>query len=196
MSRRRSRRRSLALAVAIAACVIGEPALAAPIGSIAAGDHPGDRRAIPAGKLAIGDSVMLGARTRLRARGFRVDASVSRQFDDGVRLVRSMASAGTLPRIVVVHLGNNGYLERADCDRLVRAAGDRRRVFLVSLKVPRGWRPANNQRLRACARSHDTTHLIGWYEASADHPGWFASDLYHLTDAGAAAYARLITRAV
>ncbi len=53
-----------------------------------------------------------------------------------------MAAAGTLPRRVVVHLGNNGYLERADCDRLTRAVGPNRDVYLVTLKVPRGgaWR--------------------------------------------------------
>jgi hypothetical protein len=146
----------------------------------------------PAGKLGIGDSVMLGARTQLRAHGIRVDAVVSRQYASGADLIVSMAHAGTLPRTVIVHLGNNGYLERADCDRIARAAGASRRVFLLSLKVPRGWRAANNQRLRACARSHDNTQLIGWYEASASHPEWFAADGYHLTSSGARAYARLI----
>jgi hypothetical protein len=139
---------------------------------------------------------MLGARSELRAHGIRVDAVVSRQFEDGMRLVWSMAAAGTLPRRVVVHLGNNGYLERADCDRLTRAAGPDRDVYLVTLKVPRGWRSVNNHRLRGCSRSHANAHLIGWYEASADHPAWFAADGYHLTSAGARAYAHLIARHV
>src|SRR5262245_7281930 len=147
---------------------------------------------VPSGKLGIGDSVMLGARTQLRARGIRVDAVVSRQYAAGAALIASMAADGTLPRTVIVHLGNNGYLERADCDRIARSAGPSRRVFLISLKVPRGWRAVNNARLRACARAHDNAQLIGWYEASADHPGWFASDGYHLTSSGAGAYARLI----
>jgi hypothetical protein len=183
--------RPLALALLVAAL------LTLPLGSASAVTDAGAPVArIPSGRLGIGDSVMLGARTQLRAHGIRVDAVVSRQFSAGADLVRSMAAAGTLPRTVIVHLGNNGYLDRADCDRLVGAAGRERDVYLVSLKVPRGWRAANNRRLRSCVRGHDNAHLIGWYEASADHPGWFAADGYHLTSPGARAYAHLIRERV
>lgn len=183
----RTPRRRLAAAFLVAAI------LALPSGpAVAVTDAGAPSERVPSGRLAIGDSVMLGARTQLRAHGIRVDAVVSRQFSAGAALIRSMAAAGSLPRTVIVHLGNNGYLERADCDRLLRAAGRDREVFLLTLKVPRGWRAVNNHRLRACVRSHDHAHLIGWYEASADHPGWFAADAYHLTAQGARAYARLI----
>jgi hypothetical protein len=185
-------RRSLAaalLAIALLAVPVGSPSAATDAGAPPA-RVPAPR--VPAGKLGIGDSVMLGARTQLRAHGIRVDAVVSRQYAAGADLIASMAASGTLPRTVIVHLGNNGYLQRADCDRIARAAGPSRHVFLVSLKVPRGWRAANNQRLRACARAHDNAQLIGWYEASATHPGWFAADGYHLTSSGARAYAGLI----
>lgn len=167
--------------------------LVAPLGTASAVTDAGAPIArVPSGKLGIGDSVMLGARAQLRAHGIRVDAVVSRQYADGAALIASMAAAGTLPRTVIVHLGNNGYLDRADCERVARVAGPSRRVLLISLKVPRGWRAVNNQRLRACARAHDNAHLIGWYEASASHPEWFAADGYHLTPSGARAYARLI----
>ncbi len=51
---------------------------------------------------------------------------------------------------------------------------------------------ANNHRLRGCSRSSANAHLIGWYDASAHHPAWFAPDGYHLTGPGARAYAHLI----
>ena len=57
---------------------------------------------IPAGRYAIGDSVMLGARDDLIARGFRVNAQVSRQFRDVVPLVRELAAGGHLPVNVIV----------------------------------------------------------------------------------------------
>ena len=44
---------------------------------------------IPPGRYAIGDSVMLGAREELTARGIKVNAVVSRQFRDAVPLVGS-----------------------------------------------------------------------------------------------------------
>ena len=62
---------------------------------------------IPTGIAAYGDSVMLGAKAELTARGVSVDAVESRQFHSGVKLVRSAADKGTLPRNVVVHLGTN-----------------------------------------------------------------------------------------
>jgi hypothetical protein len=78
---------------------------------------------IPSGRLAIGDSVMLGAKDELLARGFRVNAAVSRQFRDAVPFVEQMKAAGRLRRKVIVHLGNNGILiQAANCRSLVGTA--------------------------------------------------------------------------
>jgi len=52
------------------------------------------RAAIPPGRLAVGDSVMLGAKGELVARGFRVNAIVSRQFRDAVSLVERLKAGG------------------------------------------------------------------------------------------------------
>ena len=148
------------------------------------------------GRLGIGDSVMLGAKQELRARGFRiVDAVVSRQFYRAPALVRYWRRQGKLPTDVVIHLGNNGTVNLTDCYHAVRAAG-RRNVFLVNLKVPRSWRAEDNHRLHRCAKHFSNAYLIDWYRHSHDHPGWFASDGYHLTGTGAVAYATFIKRAV
>jgi hypothetical protein len=151
---------------------------------------------IPAGRYAIGDSVMLGARDALIARGFRVNAAVSRQFDDSIRLVRELAAGGHLPVNVVVHLGTNGLIDGADCDRLVHVAGRDRHVFLVTVKVPRPYRDPNNARLRACAHRHDNASVIDWYGLSRYHRAWFYSDGYHLRPIGRHAYAALLDRSV
>jgi hypothetical protein len=144
------------------------------------------------GRYAIGDSVMLGARDELRARGFRMTAEVSRQFDDVVAIVRKLAAAGRLPRNVIVHLGNNGRVEGDDCDALVRAAGPKRRVYLVTLKIPRPSRDPNNRRLRACAHRHENASVIDWYDRSRYHRAWFYDDGYHLRPSGQREYARFI----
>lgn len=151
---------------------------------------------IRAGRLGIGDSVMLGAKQALRARGFGVvDAVVSRQFYRAPALVRYWRRQGRLPKDVVIHLGTNGTVNLTDCYHAVRAAG-RRSVFLVNLKVPRSWRAEDNQRLHHCAKHFPNAYLIDWYGHSHDHPGWFASDGYHLTGTGRIAYATLIKRKV
>ena len=149
---------------------------------------------VPSGRYAIGDSVMLGARTQLIARGFRVNAEVSRQFRDGPHLVHHLAVGGHLPVDVIVHLGTNGLIEGADCDALVRAAGPDRHVFLVTIKVPRSYRDPNNARLRACAHRHANASIVDWYGYSRYHVTWFYGDGYHLTPAGRQAYAAFLDR--
>jgi hypothetical protein len=136
---------------------------------------------------------MLGAADELRGRGFRVDAAVSRQFRDAVRVVRRLRADGRLPRKVIVHLGNNGILiDPDDCDRIAALAGARRTLYLVTLKIPRWYRDTQNHRLAACAARHGNTRLIDWYAHSRDHPGWFAADGYHLTRRGQASYAAFL----
>jgi hypothetical protein len=151
---------------------------------------------IPSGRYAIGDSVMLGARDALIARGFRVNAQVSRQFRDVVPLVRQLAAGGHLPVNVIVHLGTNGLIDGADCDALVRVSGRDRHVYLVTVKVPRPYRDANNARIRACAHRHDNVSVIDWYGLSRYHRAWFYGDGYHLRPVGRHEYAALLDRSV
>ena len=148
---------------------------------------------IPPGRYAIGDSVMLGAREELMARGIRVNAIVSRQFRDAVPLVRQLKAAGRLRRKIVIHLGNNGILiVAADCDRISQIAGANRAVYLVTLKIPRSYRRVQNERLAACAQRRANTVLIDWFGYSHHHPSWFAADGYHLTSIGQTRFAAFI----
>src|SRR6478672_1032955 len=79
---------------------------------------------IPAGRYAIGDSVMLGAKPQLQAHGFVVDAVKSRQFYQAVSIVKRKKAHGLLRQKIVIHLGTNGVLIRAgDCDKIARLAG-------------------------------------------------------------------------
>ena len=158
-----------------------------------ASDVPPAAAAIPPGRLSIGDSVMLGAKEELTARGFRVKAKVSRQFRDAVPLVEEIEAAGRLRRTLVIHLGTNGILiQAADCDRISEVAGPNRTVYLVTLKIPRWYRATQNERLAACAERRANTLLIDWYAHSHDHPGWFADDGYHLTSKGQDKYAAFL----
>ena len=148
--------------------------------------------AIPPGRYAIGDSVMLGASEELTARGIKVNATVSRQFRDAVPLVQRLRAAGRLRRKVIIHLGSNGILiQAADCDRISELAGSNRMVFLVNLKIPRSYRRIQNERLAACAQRRANT-LIDWFNHSRYHPSWFAADGYHLTSTGQMKFAGFI----
>lgn len=148
------------------------------------------------GGYAIGDSVMLGAKSQLKRRGFTVNATVSRQAYSAPAMVRKRGT--TLPRTLVVHLGTNGTFPLETCRRLVQNAGPGRRVFLLTVSVPRSWERSNNATIKRCAASFPAgrASVVDWKGLASRHPQWFYSDGVHLKSAGARGYARLIERAV
>ena len=151
---------------------------------------------IPRGRYAIGDSVMLGAAELLRARGIQVHPHArARQFGDALGIVRDLKHDGRLKRKIIVHLGTNGVaIDPDNCDALARSVGRDRRLFLVTIRIERTYRRAQNARLKQCANRHRNTRLIDWYAYSHDHPGWFYSDGYHLNGTGRVRYADLLDR--
>lgn len=167
-------------------------AVALTIPSAAAQPQPASAKA----GYAIGDSVMLGAKSQLKRRGFTVDATVSRQAYSAPAMVRKRGAA--LPRTLVVHLGTNGTFPLETCRRLVQNAGPNRRVFLVTVSVPRSWERSNNATIRRCAASFPASRVtvVDWQGLASRHPEWFYSDGVHLRSAGARGYARLVDRAV
>ena len=147
-------------------------------------------------RYAIGDSVMLGARSALKDTGFRVDATESRQAYVGPALLRK--AGGSLPENVVVHLGTNGTFPLSTCKSIVKAAGPERRVFLVNVFVPRSWQDSNNAVIRECDRAFasDRVHVIDWNGAASRHRSWFYSDRIHLKPSGGEAFAALLDDSV
>lgn len=147
-------------------------------------------------RLALGDSVMLGAANELRDLGFRVDATESRQAYSGPALLRGRGDA--LPTNVVVHLGTNGTFPLSTCKAIVRVAGPDRRVFFVNISVPRSWEKGNNAVLRQCdkAFADDRVQIVDWKGAVGENRQWLYSDRVHLKPEGQRAFARLIDGSV
>ncbi len=150
-------------------------------------------------RVAIGDSVMLGAKWNLLNRQdfTMVDAVVSRQAAIGPVLLGDLGEG--LATNVIVHLGTNGSYPLRTCKKLVKTAGPTRKVFLMTLKVPRLWEPVNNEMLRTCdgAFPADQVHLIDWNWAASRHEElWLYNDGVHLRPAGARAFARIINEAI
>jgi len=147
--------------------------------------------------IAIGDSVMLGAKYELQRKGFDVvDAAVSRQAATGPGLLRKRGKK--LPFNVVAHLGSNGTYTQSMCRDLVQTAGPQRRVFLVTIKVPRSYEAKNNRMLRRCAAafSPDRVQVIDWNWAASRNPQWLYADGIHLRPEGARAFARIMRNAI
>ena len=146
--------------------------------------------------IAIGDSVMLGARSDLQKLGVQtVAAKVSRQA--GTAAARLSQRGSGLPMRVVIHLGTNGPFTPENCRSIMRAVGPVRKVFLVNVKVPRRWEEPNNKEIDMCAGIHpDQVTVVDWHRAASRHPDWLYSDGVHLRPSGALGYARLIAKAI
>jgi hypothetical protein len=145
--------------------------------------------------LAIGDSVMLGARESLHGAipGIFVDAVVSRQFWDAIVVLQAYKDEGLLPGNIVIHLGTNGAFRDDQFEQIMAVAGPDRKVWFVNAREPRSWEAEVNARLLVDVKRYpDNAYLIDWHLESQDHNNWFVQDGFHLSGIGAQRYADLI----
>lgn len=145
--------------------------------------------------LAVGDSVMVAARSALLAEGgsgTRVDAQVGRQNDATLAVLERYRDDGTLALTerLIVHIGTNGPLTQAQFDRLARVTADVPDVVIVNVRVPKSWEAQSNRVIADNVGSYERMRLADWYETSKT-PGVLGSDGVHPTPSGARVYARL-----
>ena len=177
-----------------------DPAAAGPSAGPSASEDAGEEEpaaANPNGRLsAIGDSVMLGARTILKdvIPGTKVDAAVSRFPGAFIGRLKRYVKADRLADVVVLHPGTNGVLPEDMMRDMLDVLADTPRVVVVNNNMPRSWRPPNNKVIDKVVPDYPNAVIADWYAASKDHPEYFVSDGVHLTGAGARAYAKLIKK--
>ncbi len=155
--------------------------------------------ALPPGAVtAWGDSVMLGARSSVRALLPRatVDAVVGRRAELLPDALPVLRRNGRLGSVVVLHIGDNGLFSRRTLDRALDQLADRQRVVLVTIRVPRRWQDPVNALLHDAAHSRPNVVLADWNHASANHPEYFVGDGIHLTLAGSRAFAAVVAAAI
>ncbi len=153
----------------------------------------------PVAVYAIGDSVMLGARSALTSAipGIVVNAKVGRYMGEGRALVSVLMSSRLPPSAIVVHLGSNGPASASDVKDIVDAAAERRLIF-VTVKVPRRWEGTSNSAITEGAADKPNVRIVEWKRASSSCKGadLFYEDGIHLKPDGATCYANLIKAAL
>jgi hypothetical protein len=172
----------------------GAPASARRAGAAAAAKRP---KADYEPVLAVGDSVMLGASAALRpALGRRavIDAAVSRQFSAGARAVLSRVRR-MKPKTVVLHLGNNGYVQFDDLSSLLNRLDRIPRVVLVNVRVPLQWEESVNDALAYADEHWPNVVLVDWHGVTDRNPQVLV-DGAHMTAAGGRLYAAAIGKAI
>jgi peptidoglycan/LPS O-acetylase OafA/YrhL len=165
-------------------------AMVSPLVTSPAGQSTGSRPRV----LAIGDSVMLGARKFLVSpeAQIEVDAAVGRTPPLTLALLQKRAQTLRELDVVIIHLGNNGPFQAEQFDRMMEMLSEVPRVVFVTPKVPRRLGVYNNRTIREGVERHPRVALLDWFEASKDHGEWFKGDGLHLRERGATAYAQLL----
>jgi peptidoglycan/LPS O-acetylase OafA/YrhL len=147
---------------------------------------------------AVGDSVMLGASGAIRqvfGAQMGVDATVGRQATEAIGVLQTRYDFGSLGNLVIIHIGNNGYVTLPQCQKMLDIVADVPRVLLVTVKVPREWEGEVNSTIDQCAQGRANTVVVDWHAASVDHPEFFYDDGMHLQQPGAIAYVSLLANA-
>jgi hypothetical protein len=146
--------------------------------------------------LVFGDSVVLGASRYLRAAHggeLQIDSEVGRTTSTALPRLRKLKRTHRLADVLIVHVGNNGWVYEEQIDEMMALFEGVSRVVFVNARVPRRWQDRNNQALAAALARYPRAVLVDWAKASEGHREWFGSDGLHLTHAGAEAFAHLLS---
>jgi hypothetical protein len=158
--------------------------------------------------LAVGDSVMLGARDNILAIGGGWSISVdvrgcrnptwsgdgcgATDIPSGVDALRSARADGRMGDVVVLSLGNNGPFSAAQFDEVMAEVRDVPRVIWFNQHEPRSYEGPNNAVIAAGVERHANAELVDWHALGGANPSWFQADGIHLTHAGRQAMADLV----
>ena len=145
--------------------------------------------------LFLGDGISLDASDALSAAfpNGAVDCAEGRLPGTFAETYDSYRDQGVIGGRVVISLGSNGPLQKADLDALVSDIGPDVQVWFVNTRVSGAWCEDNNELLAQLAQDNANVHVIDWYQASVGHDEYFAGDGMHLSEAGAAAYAATVS---
>ncbi|CAB4745468.1 unannotated protein [freshwater metagenome] len=166
---------------------------------------------MPIKPLALGDSVMLGAKGRLEAAGIRVDAGEARRFGKAEGLIDRYRASGQLGEVVVLALGGNDNLSARLIDVILGKLTGVDHVIVVTPQVNGLPKEARNHRLLLAARDRfPNVTILDWQRLTqsklryywgakgVSSPGraYFWADRIHLAPAGQRYFTSLIVGAI
>ena len=144
--------------------------------------------------MAIGESVMAGAKPQLEAAGFTVDAAESRQASNMIDVVGKLRASGRLGRLVVLHIGTNGTVTDDEFAAIMANLPPEEvpSVWFLTVRADLAWIAENNARIIALPNTYPNVQIGYWGDLVPTVAG-MASDGIHLgTAAAKQTYAELI----
>ena len=143
---------------------------------------------------AIGESVMLGAKSQLEAKGFKVDAEESRQGKEVANVLARLRAAGQLGRTVVVHIGTNGEVSAETFAAIMANLPPDEVTTVWFLKVggDLSWTAGNNDRIVALPCKYPNVWVGYWADLVPSIAGMSKDGIHLKTKEAKQAYADLI----
>lgn len=144
---------------------------------------------------AVGDSVMLGASSKLYEDfpNLYCDAAQSRTGWVLPGILKDLADKGMLADTIVIGVGTNG-----DCPNSVKE-----QIMEICSGAEVYWMNVTNDndvhvnaRVKEFLKGYGNAHLVDWVSASKGHPEYFVADGIHLTKDGREAYSKTIHAAI
>jgi hypothetical protein len=144
--------------------------------------------------MAIGESVMLGAKAQLEAKGFVVDAAESRQGKDLVNELTQLRAAGRLGNTVVIHIGTNGEVSDETFAAIMAnlPPEEVKAVCFLTVKADRPWIEGNNGRIVGLQSTYPNVH-VGYWDGLVPTEGMASDGIHFKSDKAKEDYASLIS---
>ena len=146
---------------------------------------------------AVGESVMLGAKSDLDARGIQTIAAEAADWKLVLGELQQAKSEFHITDGIVLQLGTDGTVSRRQYDAVLTEVSDLPRVVVMTVKADRPWIQANNEIIRSLPLTHPNVVVLDWEARAAEVADHLASDGIHLGDDVAKAfYTNLILEAL
>lgn len=146
---------------------------------------------------AVGDSVLLFAEKDLRQffPQSYIDAKVSRQLFQGVRLLEERKKEGGFNDVLVLCLGTNGTFNYKELLKLNELRGETPLV-VVNCVMPDPWEGEVNKMFQKFSRETEGVVLVDWYDEMKERKELFLNDGTHLVEEGGFLYAQMVAKGV
>jgi peptidoglycan/LPS O-acetylase OafA/YrhL len=134
--------------------------------------------------VAFGESVMLGAKPLLDARGIDTFAEVSKGPTWELEQLQLAKTKYHITHGVVIQLGTNGTVTQQQYEAMLAQLTDVPLVVMMTVKAPKPWIDANNALIRALPATHPNVVVLDWEARAAEVSGHLSSSDggIHLSD--------------
>ncbi|MGZ4674441.1 MAG: acyltransferase family protein [Ilumatobacteraceae bacterium] len=123
------------------------------------------------GYVAFGESVMLGAKPLLDARGILTFAEVSKGPTWELEQLQLAKTKYHITHGVVIQLGTNGTVTQQQYEDMLSQLTDVPLVVMMTVKAPKPWIDGNNALIRALPATHPNVVVLDWEARAAEVSG-------------------------